>query len=144
MLTSNNDVSLTTFTLRPDRGGSVGRKIGLKANIFPVTALAGVVVYHYHIVMLPELPPEQSRQVFRQCEVLLKKCAPDSWFVYDGVKNAYSTTLIPDLHYEIVYEKEVNFVIPPLPQNVGIVGGQVGRGRPNAEAPSLTYTPLKY
>jgi eukaryotic translation initiation factor 2C len=139
---------------RPDKGGALGRKATVQVNIFPITALNELSAYHYDVVMNPELPAPISRHVFRQLELKIKEKHPKVFFVFDGLKNAFSTSNIDDVMFDIYANKEVEITIPPMPQQSQQGGGDRGgrgrgRGGPRGggagfqqpvKAPSLTLT----
>ncbi|KAJ2997992.1 hypothetical protein HDV02_004994 [Globomyces sp. JEL0801] len=112
---------------KPDGGGTTGRAIILKANVFPVTGLADSHAFQYDIAITPELPAQKSRRVFQQAEVLIKKLNPNAWFVYDGAKNAFSMADIGDQTFNIVFESDVDMELPPLSEQQSS-GGRGGRG----------------
>jgi eukaryotic translation initiation factor 2C len=118
--------------INPQSGGVKGRAITVKTNIFPITALREAKCYQYDITMDPEVPAEISRRVFRQVEVILQGTHQDAWFVYDGLKNAFSMTSVGDSKFDIIVEKNPEEMqIPALKESSsrgGFGGGRGGRG----------------
>jgi hypothetical protein len=112
---------MSTIPSRPDAGGSKGRAITVKTNFFPVTALADVPVYHYDVAITPELPPANSRRAWAQVELLLPK---GTFLAFDGMKNAFGPTDLPDKTYEVHILKHEVFVLPEIER-----GDTGGRGK---------------
>jgi eukaryotic translation initiation factor 2C len=129
--------------------GDSGRKIRIKTNIFPIKALTNAVCYQYDVSTVPEVPTEVCRKAFRQCERLIKNTNPDSWFVYDGVKSAYSMTSIGDTTFDVIVEKECAKETSSTGQSqqgfqVNKRGGRSFENKPDfAPAPDSVLQPVK-
>jgi eukaryotic translation initiation factor 2C len=137
-----------SFTLpnRPDKGGISGRIVTVATNFFPVTKLAAVKAYQY-LVEIEPLASRNARQIFRQCEAHLKETYPQSWFVFDGVSIAFSTSLIPDWKGSVWIDEDKELPLGPISRDHG--GGRGGRGRgggrgdTRVRAPELQPDPLR-
>jgi hypothetical protein len=66
---------------RPDRGGTLGKTISLQTNMIPITSLSKVSAFQYDIAMNPEVGSDVSRRVFQQCETLIQKLHPNTWYI---------------------------------------------------------------
>lgn len=87
-------MSLTDFVRRPDRGGTAGRAITVRTNIFKVSLKSDLVAIQYDVVIDPEMPPVVTRPMWNEIENKLKTVVGvNKRFVYDGRKNAFSTSL---------------------------------------------------
>ncbi|GBC01533.1 hypothetical protein RclHR1_04220001, partial [Rhizophagus clarus] len=82
--------SITEFVKRPDLGRA-GRSIKVRANYFEVTAFPSSDIYHYDIVIMPEVPPVLNEKIFQQAENSLFGIKA----VYDGRRNIYSARPFP-------------------------------------------------
>jgi hypothetical protein len=74
----------STIPKRPDTGGTKGKQLNVKINIFPVASLATAPVYHYDIAITPDVPPVKSRLVWQQVELELGNLYGSLFLAYDG------------------------------------------------------------
>lgn len=76
---------------RPDKGGTLGRPIALRANFFRMSVNRDVTVEHYDVAITPEIKAKAKiREVIKvfvkSNPVVFKNIYP----VFDGVKNLYT------------------------------------------------------
>ncbi|KAL2917525.1 hypothetical protein HK105_202806 [Polyrhizophydium stewartii] len=113
---------------RPDAGGSLGRSIRVRTNIFPVTALPDIRVYQYDVIFEPDVPPPAARRAWKVLEVYLKrKVGPKCVLVFDGRKIAFSAFNMTEQSVSLDVPRDDDLVIPPLEAGGGDHGGG-GRG----------------
>jgi eukaryotic translation initiation factor 2C len=135
---------MTELPIRPDLG-TLGKRIPVQVNIFPVTQLSQLSAFQYDVAIVPEipskekavkLPDELCRRVFRQVEVLLKEKYKNCWMVFDGSKNAYSTMKIADCEFDVYVKKQEEMELPPsAPATPASAGRGRGRGGPRGGGP---------
>lgn len=81
---------------RPDKGGTDGREIALRANFFKMNVNPDVMIYHYDIAIKPEL---KSKAKVRQLINAFVKENPNImkglYPVFDGRKNLYTHRRLP-------------------------------------------------
>ncbi|CAG8475064.1 Piwi domain-containing protein [Rhizophagus irregularis DAOM 181602=DAOM 197198] len=82
--------SITEFVKRPDFG-RVGHPIRLRTNYFEVIAFPSSNIYHYDIVIIPEVPPTLNRKIFQVAE----NSFPGIRAVFDGRRNVYTIRPFP-------------------------------------------------
>ncbi|KAI8914093.1 hypothetical protein BC831DRAFT_179551 [Entophlyctis helioformis] len=130
--------AVSAFTVRPDDGGRLGRKLTVRANIFPVTALADTYAYQYDVAFTPKVPVPVCRRAWKVIEATLKKkVGPKCLLAFDGRQNAFSVFDMATQTLEIQVPRDDDLVIPPLPSGGGggdgggrggYGGGRGGRG----------------
>jgi eukaryotic translation initiation factor 2C len=135
---------------RPDRGGVVGKAIKVKVNIFPVSIIREMDVYHYDVKiasdsMKMDLPQAMAVQAMRQCEAILKQRQKDFWIAYDGKSSAYSTVDFTTEPLEVTIKKDFDIVLPPVvTQGGGGRGGaRGGRGGSNVSRSEVVHPSMK-
>ncbi|GBC06888.1 hypothetical protein RclHR1_07120002, partial [Rhizophagus clarus] len=102
--------TITEFVKRPSLG-RIGRPIKVRANYFEVTAFPSSDIYHYDIVIMPEVPPALNRKIFQEAENSLFGSIKA---VFDGHRNVYSARPFPfdGLHTsEVTLSDDINNVI---------------------------------
>eukprot|EP00842_Homolaphlyctis_polyrhiza_P001806 jgi/Hompol1/2626/HPOL_006087-RA len=120
--------ALSSLPLRPDEGGSLGRPVNLRVNIFPVTQLQATNIFQYDVAFLPEIPPPAARRAWKVIQERLKKTVSSRCLaVFDGRKNAFTTYEMPDQKFEVDVPSDENLYIPPISESSG-GGGRGGRG----------------
>jgi eukaryotic translation initiation factor 2C len=113
--------------LKPDQGGTAGRHITVKTNIFPVSIVGEVVFHHYDVKLDPVVPMDLSHKAFNQFQAVAKKKTPTFWAVYDGKGSAFSTSLYEVNSLDVYIEQETEMVLPPIRSQSPTVSGR-GRG----------------
>jgi hypothetical protein len=82
--------NITQFVNRPGFG-CVGRPIKVRANYFEITDLPFSKIYHYDIIITPEVPPTLNRKIFQ--------IADNSFFgvrtAFDGRRNGFTVRPFP-------------------------------------------------
>ncbi|RKO88986.1 Piwi domain-containing protein [Blyttiomyces helicus] len=124
----SSPVEVTPFPLRPDNGGTTGRLLRVRVNIFPVRALAETTAYQYDVVMKPEVPPVAARQVWKLVEEELRAKSPKALVVYDGRKNAFTTFNIGERESLSVTLRREDRQDSAGPLPAAASGGRGGRG----------------
>merc|ERR1719223_779718 len=114
------------FPKRPDSGGTLGRTVDVKVNIFQVRMAAEATVFQYDIKFDKEkLPNEKKMSAFCQAEQILKQTSPDGFIVFDGNAIAFSTTKFEDQTITLYARSPEDMVMPPA---AAFSGGRGGRG----------------
>jgi hypothetical protein len=111
--------SITEFVKRPGLG-RLGRSIRIRSNYFEITNFPSSKIYHYDIIITPEVPPTLNRRIFQVAE--------NSFFdiraVFDGRRNIYTVRSFPfgDAHSLDVTmpEDDTNSVGRSLPRTFKI------------------------
>jgi hypothetical protein len=81
--------SVTEFVKRPGLG-RVGRSIRVRANYFEITEFPSSNIYHYDIIIAPEVPPAMNRKIFHTAENSFGVKT-----VFDGRRNIYTVRPFP-------------------------------------------------
>ena len=113
---------------RPDKGGTKGKTVSVKANIFAVTKLGNQLSYQFDVATTPEVPAVVSRHVWRQVELQLTKLYGPTFLAYDGNKNAFGVRDMPDTTVQVHIIKNQLIELPDIPAVIGDGGGRGGRG----------------
>ncbi|KAK3813182.1 MAG: Piwi domain-containing protein [Benniella sp.] len=83
---------MTENALRPDRGGTEGRRTEVRANFFPIHKLPTSKFYHYDISISPEIPPKRARQLWGFLEKQPDFAREHTKIVFDGRSNAFAAS----------------------------------------------------
>ena len=85
---------ISDFVRRPGMGRA-GRTIKVRANFFEVTVLPSKI-YHYDIIITPEVPPTLNRKICAQFEVVYSESDPHRIKpAYDGRRNLFTAKPFP-------------------------------------------------
>ena len=129
-------MSTLQLPLRPnDQGGSKGKLIKVKTNIFPVTALGEITVFQYE-VLFHRLKENAllERSAWKAFEKYLRKeVDSDCLMVFDGRKTAYSAKKINSIeNAEITFTRPDEIFLDPI-------NPQGGRGRGYFPPPTAVH-----
>ncbi|CAG8475082.1 5802_t:CDS:10 [Rhizophagus irregularis] len=84
------DSSIAEFVRRPDLG-RVGHSIKVRTNYFEITDLPFPKIYHYDIVIIPEVSPTSNRRIIQEAENSFSGVKA----VFDGRRNVYAVRPFP-------------------------------------------------
>ncbi len=74
--------------------GTVGKRITVETNIYPIRAIADTKAFQYDITLHPDVPPTVSRLLWKSVEAKVRSIKPQlsgALLAYDGRKNCFST-----------------------------------------------------
>ncbi|RIA93562.1 Piwi domain-containing protein [Glomus cerebriforme] len=105
---------ITNFVKRPGLGRQ-GRLIKIKTNYFEVKFLPNFDIYHYDIIIIPEVPPSLNRKIFQTA------AERTSYFggispVFDGRRNIYTANPLP-------FDNVTTFDVT-IPEDNGVSAGR--------------------
>lgn len=131
--------ALSEFALRPEAPATKGRSIYLKTNIFPLIEIEEKQIYQYDVVVVPEIPVEDTKLAWMKFESQVKKkYGAGTFLAFDGKKNAYSSSSIQGMTIKVQVDRNQSLIPeypalpPPAPGRGGGRGGfgnRGGRGR---------------
>ncbi|KNC96140.1 uncharacterized protein SPPG_08528 [Spizellomyces punctatus DAOM BR117] len=124
---------LTELPLRPDAGGTIGRPIKVRCNIFPLRMVANTIAYQYDVVMTPEKQADKisaslAKRAWRAAEEQFRAGDKAALVVYDGKKNAFSTANLEQQSVKVVVNEDEEEYYPPMEETLSAGAGRGGRG----------------
>ncbi|KAF9346601.1 eukaryotic translation initiation factor 2C, 2 [Mortierella sp. NVP85] len=81
--------AITPNARRPDQGGSKGKPVKVLTNFYAITKLKVDTIWHYDVVITPEIPRQEARKMWKLLEKLPQFANAKT--VFDGRCNAYSS-----------------------------------------------------
>eukprot|EP00842_Homolaphlyctis_polyrhiza_P005960 jgi/Hompol1/6365/HPOL_004951-RA len=109
---------MSLFPRRPDVGGA-GRIIPLRTNFFALKTLPDMLIHHYSVAIVPEVPPAKNRRIYK---IWLESSIAQGALcginpVFDGRSTLFSPKSLPfdgqSVAFVIDYYEEDEFAIKP-------------------------------
>ncbi|CAI2197507.1 10407_t:CDS:2, partial [Funneliformis geosporum] len=87
-------MNMIDFVKRPGLGRK-GRVINVRANYIEISYLPYTNIYHYDVIITPEVPPSLNRRIYCELESLQADVFERSKPVFDGRRNIFTAIPLP-------------------------------------------------